>query len=162
MINHNVRRRRRSCFRTSFVMPLLLSGLACYHLFRSHGLLELALISGENFEPVAQETEWTPSRPLDYPSATKSIEDERGMAETVDAVGTRDTAEDKSESPSNATPIVEEAHPPSRVTQSAPNILFVVADDLRPQLGVYGKRAWTPNLDRLASAAAAPSSSSSS
>ena len=32
-----------------------------------------------------------------------------------------------------------------------PNVLLVVADDLRPQLGCYGKRQMvTPNLDRLA------------
>jgi arylsulfatase A-like enzyme len=33
-----------------------------------------------------------------------------------------------------------------------PNILFIIADDLRPDLGAYGDRlAVTPNLDRLAS-----------
>jgi len=30
-----------------------------------------------------------------------------------------------------------------------PNVLFLLADDLRPQLGVYGNRAHTPSLDRL-------------
>ena len=34
--------------------------------------------------------------------------------------------------------------------QVRPNVLFILADDLRPQLGVYGRRAQTPNLDRLA------------
>ena len=33
----------------------------------------------------------------------------------------------------------------------APNILFIIADDLRPELGCYGYRAAiTPNIDRLA------------
>ena len=31
-----------------------------------------------------------------------------------------------------------------------PNVLFIIADDLRPQLGIYGNRAATPNLDELA------------
>ncbi|MDG2168924.1 MAG: sulfatase-like hydrolase/transferase, partial [Opitutales bacterium] len=32
------------------------------------------------------------------------------------------------------------------------NVLFIIADDLRPDLGVYGdKIAVTPHLDRLAS-----------
>ncbi|MBI4583300.1 MAG: sulfatase-like hydrolase/transferase [Planctomycetes bacterium] len=30
------------------------------------------------------------------------------------------------------------------------NVLFIAVDDLRPELGVYGGRARTPNLDRLA------------
>jgi iduronate 2-sulfatase len=34
-----------------------------------------------------------------------------------------------------------------------PNILFIVVDDLRPNLGCYGYRAAsTPNIDRLAKA----------
>lgn len=32
------------------------------------------------------------------------------------------------------------------------NVLFIVVDDLRPALGVYGDpNAYTPNIDRLAS-----------
>lgn len=35
--------------------------------------------------------------------------------------------------------------------QSKPNVLLIVVDDLRPNLGVYGyKNAFTPNIDRLA------------
>lgn len=35
--------------------------------------------------------------------------------------------------------------------QAKPNVLFIVVDDLRPALGVYGaKAAFTPNIDRLA------------
>ena len=30
------------------------------------------------------------------------------------------------------------------------NVLFLVADDLRPELGAYGGSALTPNLDKLA------------
>ncbi|GAB5403969.1 MAG: sulfatase [Aureliella sp.] len=37
----------------------------------------------------------------------------------------------------------------SRKTQ--PNVLFIAVDDLRPELGTYGTRALTPNIDRLAS-----------
>lgn len=31
-----------------------------------------------------------------------------------------------------------------------PNVLFIAVDDLKPELGIYGSRAQTPNLDRLA------------
>lgn len=31
-----------------------------------------------------------------------------------------------------------------------PNVLFLVSDDLRPEMGCYGGEAKTPNLDRLA------------
>ena len=33
-----------------------------------------------------------------------------------------------------------------------PNVLFIAVDDLRPELGTYGTDAFTPNIDRLASA----------
>ena len=33
---------------------------------------------------------------------------------------------------------------------SAPNILFIAVDDLRPELGTYGTKTLTPNLDQLA------------
>jgi len=36
------------------------------------------------------------------------------------------------------------------VVPRKPNVLFIMADDLRPQLGLYGHRAYTPNLDALA------------
>lgn len=33
-----------------------------------------------------------------------------------------------------------------------PNVLFIIADDMRPQLGCYGhKMMHTPNIDKLAS-----------
>src|SRR5437762_10136274 len=38
----------------------------------------------------------------------------------------------------------------ARLTAAPPNVLFVVADDLRPELGCYGSPALTPNVDRLA------------
>ena len=31
-----------------------------------------------------------------------------------------------------------------------PNVLFIMADDYRPELAAYGSPAHTPNLDRLA------------
>jgi arylsulfatase A-like enzyme len=34
-----------------------------------------------------------------------------------------------------------------------PNVLFIAVDDLRPELGAYGSRAQTPNIDRLAASA---------
>jgi iduronate 2-sulfatase len=34
--------------------------------------------------------------------------------------------------------------------QPRPNVLFIMADDYRPELGAYGSTAHTPNLDRLA------------
>lgn len=39
----------------------------------------------------------------------------------------------------------------SLAAETRPNVLFIMADDLRPELGCYGvKHAVTPNLDRLA------------
>jgi len=39
----------------------------------------------------------------------------------------------------------------SLAAQTRPNVLFIMADDLRPELGCYGvKHVVTPNLDRLA------------
>jgi hypothetical protein len=35
-------------------------------------------------------------------------------------------------------------------SQSLRNVLFIVADDMRPELGLYGRSAITPNLDSLA------------
>ena len=41
----------------------------------------------------------------------------------------------------------------SLAAQTPPNVLFIMADDLRPELGCYGvKHVVTPNLDRLAAA----------
>ncbi len=43
------------------------------------------------------------------------------------------------------------AAPPGQ--QVRPNILWLIAEDLGPQLGCYGtKQVWTPNLDKLAAA----------
>lgn len=39
----------------------------------------------------------------------------------------------------------------SLAAETRPNVLFIIADDLRPELGCYGvKHVLTPNLDRLA------------
>ena len=38
----------------------------------------------------------------------------------------------------------------SRAEAPKPNVLFIMADDLRPELASYGSPALTPNLDRLA------------
>lgn len=38
----------------------------------------------------------------------------------------------------------------SVVAADRPNVLFIAVDDLRPELGVYGSRAKTPNIDALA------------
>ena len=34
--------------------------------------------------------------------------------------------------------------------QAKPNVLFIAVDDLRPELGCFGRRALTPNIDKLA------------
>jgi len=54
-------------------------------------------------------------------------------------------------------PIIEGAHVEMLAgngrkdrTRQAMNVLFVVSDDLRPQLSTYGRGAVTPNLDKLA------------
>jgi iduronate 2-sulfatase len=38
----------------------------------------------------------------------------------------------------------------SAFAAAKPNVLFIAVDDLRPELGTYGTRAVTPNIDRLA------------
>ena len=38
------------------------------------------------------------------------------------------------------------------IAESRPNVLFISIDDLRPELGTYGTKALTPNIDKLASA----------
>ena len=38
----------------------------------------------------------------------------------------------------------------SATEQSPMNVLFIVTDDLRPELSIYGRGAYTPNFDRLA------------
>ena len=40
--------------------------------------------------------------------------------------------------------------PAARAEAAGYNVLFIIADDLRPELGCYGSRVKTPNLDRLA------------
>lgn len=42
------------------------------------------------------------------------------------------------------------AAPRTAAEEAKPNILFIAVDDLRPELGCYGRRALTPNIDRLA------------
>ena len=49
---------------------------------------------------------------------------------------------------SKPTPVLADNREDNQI--SRPNILLVVADDLRPQLGLYGGRAQTPHLDELA------------
>src|SRR5437762_3074474 len=45
-----------------------------------------------------------------------------------------------------ALPAARAADPPAR-----PNVLWLIAEDLGPELGCYGtQQVWTPNLDRLA------------
>lgn len=39
---------------------------------------------------------------------------------------------------------------PEEAVLDRPNVLFIAVDDLRPELGIYGSRARTPNIDRLA------------
>ena len=39
---------------------------------------------------------------------------------------------------------------PVRAVEDRPNVLFIAIDDLRPELGTYGTRTITPNIDRLA------------
>jgi iduronate 2-sulfatase len=41
-------------------------------------------------------------------------------------------------------------HPGTEAPPPPMNVLFIAVDDLRPELGVYGSRALTPNIDRLA------------
>lgn len=36
-----------------------------------------------------------------------------------------------------------------------PNVLFIVSDDLRPELGCYGGKALTPNIDKFAASTGA-------
>jgi iduronate 2-sulfatase len=41
------------------------------------------------------------------------------------------------------------AGPAPAIAAERPNVVLIVADDLRPELGCYGSRALTPNLDAL-------------
>ena len=36
------------------------------------------------------------------------------------------------------------------MSDSKPNVLFLVIDDFRPALGSYGEKVQTPNMDQLA------------
>ena len=45
------------------------------------------------------------------------------------------------------------ANPIKSTPTNKPNILFIAVDDLRPELGTYGARAITPNIDRFAKTA---------
>lgn len=38
----------------------------------------------------------------------------------------------------------------SSLHAARPNVLFIMADDFRPEIGSYGSTALTPNLDKLA------------
>ena len=38
----------------------------------------------------------------------------------------------------------------STLHAAKPNVLFIMADDFRPEIGSYGSAALTPNLDKLA------------
>ena len=49
-------------------------------------------------------------------------------------------------------PLVRAAEPTT--TQKRPNILLIISDDLRAELGCYGGKAKTPNLDALAASGA--------
>ncbi len=42
------------------------------------------------------------------------------------------------------------AEQPSLAAEKRPNVLFIVVDDLRPELGCYGSSVKSPNIDRLA------------
>ena len=47
-------------------------------------------------------------------------------------------------------PIIQPTTKPIPSSKAKPNVLFIAIDDLRPELGCYGKHVLSPNIDKLA------------
>ena len=91
-----------------------------------------------------------PPKPTPYPTAANFEVVRTAKAKPTTAVQLDSLQTDPPQPDSLQT---DSKHPPQDTDRADKrlNVLFILSDDLRPQLGVYGQRAYTPHLEKLAS-----------
>ena len=70
-------------------------------------------------------------------------------SKTQKAVAAKPFTADKPIAPT-LPPIIQPTTKPIPSSKAKPNVLFIAIDDLRPELGCYGKHVLSPNIDKLA------------
>jgi len=141
-------------------LPALIVTIAALQLLRASGTLggDLSSLWGSR-DPEALPLVLAPDALVSIPQAsgTESVlrpppripqpPQQQPLYATISAEALREATAASAAPPSVAAPktATKPASPPP------PNVLFILADDLRPQLGSYGHRAHTPHLKKLAS-----------